>query len=75
MREPRAPRPVVSVSVHGVTGETAVVRKRDWVSFAPGEIRVCTNCHGLNYSGDVVVRQPAATHSPAALAGTVDFNI
>ncbi len=27
---------------------TAVVRERYWVSFQPGEIRVCTSCHGLN---------------------------
>jgi len=27
---------------------TAVVRERYWVTFQPGEIRVCTSCHGLN---------------------------
>ena len=25
-----------------------VVRERVWVTFQPGEIRVCTSCHGLN---------------------------
>jgi hypothetical protein len=25
-----------------------VVRERYWVSFQPGEVRVCTNCHGLS---------------------------
>ncbi len=25
-----------------------VVRERQWVSFAPGEIRVCASCHGIN---------------------------
>ncbi len=25
-----------------------VVRERYWVTFAPGEIRVCTSCHGIN---------------------------
>ena len=25
-----------------------VVRERNWVSFAPGEIRVCASCHGVN---------------------------
>lgn len=26
----------------------AVVRERVWVSFAPGEIRTCVSCHGIN---------------------------
>jgi Hydrazine synthase alpha subunit middle domain len=25
-----------------------VVRERYWITFQPGEIRVCTSCHGLN---------------------------
>ena len=25
-----------------------VVRERVWASFAPGEIRTCASCHGLN---------------------------
>ena len=44
----------------------AVVRERYWVTFAPGEIRSCTNCHGLNTT-DVVVRQPVPTNQPQAL--------
>lgn len=31
----------------GPAGE-AVVRERNWVSFAPGEVRVCAACHGIN---------------------------
>lgn len=27
---------------------TGVVRERYWVTFQPGEVRVCTSCHGLN---------------------------
>jgi hypothetical protein len=27
---------------------TPVVRERYWLTFQPGEIRVCTSCHGLN---------------------------
>ena len=26
----------------------AVIRERVWVSFAPGEIRTCVSCHGIN---------------------------
>lgn len=47
------------------TGE-AVVRERYWVTFAAGEIRSCTNCHGLNTT-DVVMHQPAPTNPPQAL--------
>lgn len=44
----------------------AVVRERYWVTFAPGEIRSCTNCHGLNTT-DVVAHQPVPTNPPQAL--------
>jgi hypothetical protein len=27
---------------------TPLVRERYWVTFQPGEVRVCTSCHGLN---------------------------
>lgn len=43
-----------------------VVRERYWLTFQPGEMRSCTNCHGLN-STDVVLRQPAPTNPPQAL--------
>ncbi len=43
-----------------------VVRERYWVTFAAGEIRVCTNCHGVN-TGDVVLGQPAPSNAPEAL--------
>ena len=33
---------------------TPVVRERYWVTFAAGEMRVCTNCHGVNTT-DVVL--------------------
>ncbi len=44
----------------------AVVRERYWVTFAPGEIRSCTNCHGLNTT-DVVAHQPVPINPPQAL--------
>ena len=27
---------------------TPVVRERYWITFQPGEIRLCTSCHGLS---------------------------
>jgi hypothetical protein len=43
-----------------------VVRERYWVTFAPGEIRVCGNCHGINKT-DTVLHQPPPTNPPQAL--------
>jgi len=45
---------------------TPVVRERYWVTFAAGEMRVCTNCHGVNTT-DPVVNQPPPTNPPQAL--------
>lgn len=44
----------------------AVVRERYWLTFQPGEIRVCDGCHGvnnLNQAGNAAANQP-----PQALA-------
>ncbi len=44
-----------------------VVRERYWVTFQPGEIRVCASCHGLNErdqaGGGVPQNEPAALRS------------
>lgn len=42
-----------------------VVRERYWLTFQPGEIRVCTSCHGLNE--DDQAGDPAPTNPPLAL--------
>jgi Hydrazine synthase alpha subunit middle domain len=43
----------------------AVVRERVWVTFQPGEVRVCASCHGTNQADQA--GQPAPTNPPAAL--------
>jgi hypothetical protein len=48
-----------------------VVRERYWVTFQPGEIRVCTSCHGAN-TGDQLDR-PAPTNTPAALRDLLEY--
>ncbi|HEX4963931.1 MAG TPA: hypothetical protein VF173_24105 [Thermoanaerobaculia bacterium] len=48
-----------------------VVRERYWLTFQPGEIRVCTSCHGLN-SRDQQGR-PAPTNPPEALRSLLRF--
>lgn len=42
-----------------------VVRERYWVTFQPGEIRVCASCHGLNESDQA--GNGAPTNEPQAL--------
>ncbi len=44
---------------------TPVVRERIWVTFQPGEIRVCASCHGLNSADQVGQTEPS--NEPEAL--------
>jgi hypothetical protein len=44
---------------------TPVVRERYWVTFQPGEIRVCSSCHGLNERDQA--GQATPTNPPKAL--------
>lgn len=48
-------------------GGTPVVRERYWISFAPGEIRACDGCHGVNQQNQATPGAPAATNTPQAL--------
>ncbi|MGE0480321.1 MAG: hypothetical protein AB7Q17_07600 [Phycisphaerae bacterium] len=50
---------------------TPVVRERNWISFQPGEIRVCTSCHGpsqLDQAG-----QLPPTNPPRALRDVLEY--
>jgi hypothetical protein len=44
---------------------TPVVRERYWLTFQPGEVRVCAACHGVNSHDQLGA--PAPTNSPEAL--------
>ena len=44
---------------------SGVVRERNWLSFQAGEIRVCTNCHGVNTLSQTGTPPPA--NEPQAL--------
>ena len=46
-------------------GGTPVVRERYWITMQPGEIRVCTSCHGINTRDQA--NQLAPTNQPEAL--------
>jgi hypothetical protein len=43
----------------------AIVRERYWLTFQPGEIRVCASCHGTNSSDQA--SQPEPSNTPQAL--------
>jgi hypothetical protein len=51
-----------------LTGTTndSVVKERYWISFRPGEVRTCANCHGIN-AVDQLGRS-APTNAPLALS-------
>jgi hypothetical protein len=39
-------------------GATPVVRERYWLSFQPGEVRVCASCHGINQTSQLGTGEP-----------------
>ena len=53
------------------TNGVGVVRERYWLSFAPGEIRSCTSCHGINVEDQADV--PAPTNTPLALIALLNY--
>jgi hypothetical protein len=38
--------------------KTSVVKERYWITFQPGEIRTCANCHGLNDKDQAGLTRP-----------------
>jgi hypothetical protein len=53
------------------TNGTGVVRERYWLTFAPGEIRSCTSCHGINQTSQA--NQPTPTNTPLALISLLNY--
>ena len=50
---------------------TPVVRERNWLSFQPGEIRVCTSCHGMSQFDQAGQLPP--TNPPLALRDLLEY--
>lgn len=48
-----------------------VVRERYWLTFQPGEVRVCTSCHGLNDKDQA--GQTVPTNPPEALKTLLEW--
>ncbi len=61
----------VTWQLTGTNGNDSVVKERYWVTFRPGEVRTCANCHGIN-AGDQLGR-PAPTNAPLALQKLLQF--
>ena len=53
------------------TNGVGVVRERYWLTFAPGEIRTCTSCHGINE--ETQANGPVPTNTPLALIKLLNF--
>ena len=51
--------------------KTSQVKERFWVTFQPGEIRTCTNCHGINTADQAGAVAP--NNMPAALADLLTY--
>jgi hypothetical protein len=52
---------------------TPVVRERYWLTFQPGEIRVCTSCHGLNSLDQSNPGSAAPQNPPEALRSLLQW--
>ncbi len=50
---------------------TGVVRERYWLTFQPGEVRVCASCHGINSKNQLNTAPP--TNTPSALTALLQF--
>jgi hypothetical protein len=53
------------------SGGNGVVRERFWITFQPGEIRVCASCHGLNKKDQA--GQTTPTNPPEALRQLLEY--
>ncbi|MBE9548448.1 MAG: hypothetical protein IMF09_03500 [Proteobacteria bacterium] len=53
------------------TNGVGVVRERNWLSFAPGEVRVCASCHGINTTDQAGSNTP--TNTPQALVDLLKY--
>jgi hypothetical protein len=53
------------------TNGVGVVRERYWLTFAPGEIRTCTSCHGINQTSQA--NTPVPTNTPLALVQLLQY--
>jgi len=61
----------VTWQLTGTNNNDSVVKERYWISFRPGEIRTCANCHGINTVDQL--GRPTPTNAPLALRQLLRF--
>ena len=61
----------VTWQLTGTNNNDSVVKERYWISFRPGEVRTCANCHGINAVDQL--GRPAPTNEPLALRQLLRF--
>jgi Calx-beta domain/Hydrazine synthase alpha subunit middle domain len=54
------------------TNAAPIVRERYWITFQPGEVRTCANCHGINEHDQTGIQGPP-TNEPQALRTLLRF--
>ena len=54
------------------TNAAPIVRERYWVTFQPGEVRTCANCHGINQHDQTGIQGPPS-NEPFALRTLLRF--
>jgi hypothetical protein len=62
----------ISWHLTDATGTKSQVKERYWVTFAPGEVRTCAVCHGVN-TKDQAGNLGAPLNKPQALYAMLDF--
>jgi hypothetical protein len=55
----------VTWQLTGTNNNDSVVKERYWISFRPGEVRTCANCHGINDKDQI--GRPPPSNPPLAL--------
>ncbi len=61
----------VTWQLTGTNNNESIIRERYWISFRPGEVRTCANCHGIN---DVdQIGRPPPSNPPLALRQLLRF--
>jgi Divergent InlB B-repeat domain/Hydrazine synthase alpha subunit middle domain len=55
----------VTWQLTGTNNNLSIVKERFWITFRPGEIRTCANCHGINDKDQL--GRPSPTNPPEAL--------
>jgi hypothetical protein len=61
----------VTWQLTGTNNNDSVVKERYWISFRPGEIRTCANCHGINATDQL--GNPPPSNPPLALQALLRF--